>query len=43
MDKNKVKKEYNKKILDEMKVQSKPFFDDGCDYFISGHYQKFQN
>ena len=27
-------KEYNKKILDEMKVQSKPFLDDGCDYFI---------
>ena len=24
-------KEYNKKILDEMKVQSKPCFDDGCD------------
>ena len=33
-------KEYNKKILDEMKVQSKPFFDDGCDYFISGHYHQ---
>ena len=33
-------KEYNKKILDEMKVQSKPFLDDGCDYFISGHYHQ---
>ena len=33
-------KEYNKKILDEMKVQSKPFFDDGCDYFISCHYHQ---
>ncbi len=33
-------KEYNKKILDEMKVQSMPFLDDGCDYFISGHYHQ---
>lgn len=33
-------KEYNKKILDEMKVQSKPFLDNGCDYFISGHYHQ---
>ena len=33
-------KEYNKKILDEMKIQSKPFLDGGCDYFISGHYHQ---
>ena len=33
-------KEYNKKILDEMKVQSQPFLDDCCDYFISGHYHQ---
>ena len=32
--------EYNKKILDEMKIQSKPFLNDGCDYFISGHYHQ---
>ena len=24
----------------KMKVQSKPFLDDGCDYFISGHYHQ---
>ena len=33
-------KEYNKKILDEMKIQSKPFLEGGCDYFISGHYHQ---
>ena len=33
-------KEYNKKILDEMKIQSKPFLDGGYDYFISGHYHQ---
>ena len=31
---------YNKRIADEMQKQAKPFFDGGCDYFISGHYHQ---
>ena len=33
-------KEYNKKILEEMKIQAQPYFEQGCDYFISGHYHQ---
>ena len=32
--------EYNKKILNEMRIQAKPYLDNGCDYFISGHYHQ---
>ena len=32
--------EYNKRISDEMQKQAQPFFDNGCDYFISGHYHQ---
>jgi len=32
--------QYNQRILDEMKIQAKPFIDDGCDYFICGHYHQ---
>lgn len=32
--------EYNNKILDEMKIQAKPYLDNDCDYFISGHYHQ---
>ena len=32
--------DYNKKILNEMRIQAKPYLDNGCDYFISGHYHQ---
>lgn len=32
--------EYNKKILNEMRIQAKPYLENGCDYFISGHYHQ---
>ena len=32
--------EYNKKILNEMRIQAKPYLDNGRDYFISGHYHQ---